>query len=54
VVDRGGIVERGTHDELLALGGRYARLVARDADLGPTVRLAARPRPPLDVVADQG
>jgi ATP-binding cassette subfamily B protein len=39
VLDRGRIVERGTHDELLALGGRYARLVARDADLGPTVRV---------------
>ena len=37
VLDRGRIVERGTHDELLALGGRYASLVARDADLGPTV-----------------
>ena len=37
VLDRGRIVERGTHEELLALGGRYARLVARDADLGPTV-----------------
>jgi ATP-binding cassette subfamily B protein len=37
VLDRGRIVERGTHDELLALGGSYARLVARDADLGPTV-----------------
>ena len=39
VLDRGRIVERGTHDELLALGGTYARLVARDADLGPTVRV---------------
>ena len=39
VLDRGRIVERGSHDELLALGGRYARLVARDADLGPTVRV---------------
>ena len=37
VLDRGRIVERGAHEELLALGGRYARLVARDADLGPTV-----------------
>jgi ATP-binding cassette, subfamily B, bacterial len=37
VLDRGEIVERGTHDELLALGGQYARLVSRDADLGPTV-----------------
>jgi ATP-binding cassette subfamily B protein len=39
VLERGRIVERGTHDELLALGGSYARLVARDADLGPTVRV---------------
>jgi ATP-binding cassette, subfamily B, bacterial len=39
VLERGRIVERGTHDELLALGGSYARLVARDADLGPTVQV---------------
>jgi ATP-binding cassette subfamily B protein len=30
VVDGGRIAERGTHDELIAAGGRYAQLVARD------------------------
>jgi len=30
VLDRGQVAERGTHDELLALDGRYADLVARD------------------------
>ena len=37
VIDRGRVVERGTHEELLALGGRYAALVARDADVGEVV-----------------
>ena len=28
VVDDGGVVELGTHDELVALGGRYAEMYA--------------------------
>jgi ATP-binding cassette, subfamily B, bacterial len=35
VLDHGEIAERGTHAELLALGGQYAALVDRDADLVP-------------------
>ena len=38
VLDGGAIVERGTHDELLPLGGRYAALVARDqSSVGPSL-----------------
>jgi ATP-binding cassette subfamily B protein len=33
VLDHGEIAERGTHADLLALGGHYAALVNRDADL---------------------
>jgi ATP-binding cassette subfamily B protein len=33
VLDHGAVAERGTHAELLALGGHYAALVNRDADM---------------------
>jgi ATP-binding cassette subfamily B protein len=35
VLDRGQVVERGRHEDLLAAGGRYAALVSRDAELEP-------------------
>jgi ATP-binding cassette, subfamily B, bacterial len=38
VLDGGLVVERGTHEELVAAGGRYAELVARDEGLPSYVR----------------
>ena len=35
VLDRGRVVERGRHEELLGAGGRYSALVSRDAELEP-------------------
>ena len=42
VLDRGRVAERGTHEELVTAGGRYAALVARDAD---AERALAEPEP---------
>ncbi len=36
VLDRGLLVESGTHDELVAAGGRHAGLVAATEPLRPT------------------
>jgi ATP-binding cassette subfamily B protein len=33
VLDHGRVMESGTHDELLARGGRYAEMVTRDAEV---------------------
>jgi ATP-binding cassette subfamily B protein len=33
VLDHGRVIESGTHEELLALGGRYTEMVTRDAEV---------------------
>jgi ATP-binding cassette subfamily B protein len=35
VLDRGRVVERGSHDELLAIGGRYGAMLAGSGELEP-------------------
>ena len=43
VLDRGRVVERGRHDELVLAGGRYSALASRDALLAtaPVTSLAS-------------
>lgn len=41
VLSHGRVAEHGTHEELRALGGRYAALLARGGDAGPTAEEGA-------------
>ena len=55
VLDGGQIAERGSHDELLALGGRYAALVNRDAELVTALQPLRQPGVHLgDAAGQQG
>ena len=45
VMDRGQIVEQGSHDSLVAQGGIYAKMVARQTGGGLASNIDVRHRP---------
>jgi ABC-type multidrug transport system fused ATPase/permease subunit len=51
VLDAGRVVERGTHAELLAAGGTYARLWAMQAQREPHEEAAPAASPPRPALA---